>query len=160
MWSGTKERASWPEIWICCPSGGSPGQTLHNWWTGFRFYGAKPLEQTTQLRNTKSVQTYKSLLKALAIYLQQPSEITALENTQYWVIWALKYNYFDWLIEVLIQVLYHQTTGLMTSYAIRSSYVVVRQMRHLLIKFYHLPKVLLIRHSNANMYENIDCRHY
>jgi hypothetical protein len=23
-----------------------PGSVLHNWWTGFRFYGAKPLEQT------------------------------------------------------------------------------------------------------------------
>jgi hypothetical protein len=33
------------------------------------------------------------------IYLQQPSEITALENTQFWVIWALKNNYFDWLID-------------------------------------------------------------
>jgi hypothetical protein len=51
-------------VWICCPSGGSPGQTLHNWWTGFRFYGAKPNKLPTQLRNTKSLQTYKSLLKA------------------------------------------------------------------------------------------------
>jgi hypothetical protein len=35
------------------------------------------------------------------IYLQQPSEITALENTQCWVIWALKNNYFDWLIDTI-----------------------------------------------------------
>jgi hypothetical protein len=35
------------------------------------------------------------------IYLQQPSDITALENTQCWVIWALKNNYFDWLIDCL-----------------------------------------------------------
>jgi hypothetical protein len=31
---------------------------------------------------------------------RQPAEITALENTQWWVIWALKNNNFDWLIDM------------------------------------------------------------
>jgi hypothetical protein len=43
----------------------------------------------TQLRNTKSLQTYKSLLKA--------SLFAAAFGEKCWVIWAHK-NYFDWLM--------------------------------------------------------------
>jgi hypothetical protein len=51
----------------------------------------------TQLRNTKSLQTYKSLLKA-HLFAAAFGDNSAWD-TQCWVIWALKNNYFVWFLD-------------------------------------------------------------